>query len=91
MVFGPYSASRGTKRERLETLVTHLTDDGSGAAVIWWPSRKIKRQFVAMLEAIDEGKERDKDWRFVRDDSGHPVGFRVMMGASGSSDDPAAV
>jgi hypothetical protein len=82
---------RGTNMELLETLVTHLTAAGIGAAVIWWPSRKIKRQFVAMLEAIDEGKERDKDWRFVRDDSGHPVGFRVMMGASGSSDDPAAV
>ena len=46
--------------ELLETLVTHLTAAAIGAAVIWWPSRKIKRQFVAMLEAIDEGKERDK-------------------------------
>ena len=77
--------------ELLETLVTHLTAAAVGAAVIWWPSRTIKRQFAAMLEAIDQGKEKDKDWRFVRNDAGDPVGFRVMMGASGSSDDPAAV
>jgi hypothetical protein len=44
-----------------------------------------------MLEAIDQGKEKDKDWRFVRDGAGNPVGFRVMLGASGSSDDPRAV
>ena len=77
--------------EILETLVTHLTAAAIGAAVIWWPNRSIKRQFLAMLEAIDQGKEKDKDWRFVRNDAGEPVGFRVMMGASGSSDDPTAV
>jgi len=77
--------------ELLETLVTHLTAAAIGAAVIWFPNRTIKRQFKAMLEAIDEGREKDKDWRFVRDDAGAPVGFRVMMGASGSSDDPRAV
>jgi len=77
--------------ELLETLVTHLTAAAIGAAIIWFPNRTIKRQFRAMLEAIDEGKEKDKDWRFVRDDAGDPVGFRVMMGASGSSDDPTAV
>jgi len=77
--------------EMLETLVTHLTAAAVGAAVVWFPSRTIKRQFSAMLEAIDEGKEKDKDWRFVRDDSGRPVGFRVMLGASGTSDDPRAV
>ena len=77
--------------ELLETLVTHLTAAAIGAALIWWPNRMIKRQFVAMLEAIDQGKEKDKDWRFVRDDAGSPVGFRVMMGASGTSDDPMAV
>ena len=77
--------------ELLETLVTHLTAAAIGAAVIWFPNRTIKRQFIAMLEAIDEGKEKDKDWRFVRDDAGNPVGFRVMMGASASSDDPRAV
>ena len=77
--------------ELLETLVTHLTAAAIGAAVIWFPNRTIKRQFKAMLEAIDEGREKDKDWRFVRDDSGNPIGFRVMMGASGSSDDPRAV
>lgn len=75
----------------LDTLVTHLTAAAFGAAVIWWPNRTVKRQFTAMLEAIDHGKERDKDWRFVRDDAGNAVGFRVMMGASGSSDDPRAV
>lgn len=77
--------------ELLETLVSHLTAAAIGAAVIWFPNRTIKRQFVAILEAIDQGKEQDKDWRFVRDDSGNPIGFRVMMGASGSSDDPKAV
>ena len=77
--------------ELLETLVTHLTAAAIGAAAIWFPNRTIKRQFTSMLEAIDQGKEKDKDWRFVRDDTGQPVGFRVMMGASGSSDDPAAV
>lgn len=77
--------------ELLETLVTHLTAAAIGAAVIWWPNRTIKRQFLAMLEAIDQGREKDKDWRFVRNDAGEPVGFRVMMGASGSSDDPTAV
>lgn len=77
--------------ELIETLVTHLTAAAIGAAVIWFPNRTIKRQFTAMLEAIDEGKERDKDWRFVRDEAGAPVGFRAMLGASGSSDDPNAV
>ena len=77
--------------ELLETLVTHLTAVVIGAAVIWFPNRTIKRQFTAMLEAIDQGKVQDKDWRFVRDDAGNPVGFRVMLGASGSSDDPRAV
>jgi hypothetical protein len=77
--------------EMLETLVTHLTAAAIGAAVIWFPNRTIKRQFTAMLEAVDEGKQQDKDWRFVRDDAGNPVGFRVMLGASGSSDDPRAV
>ena len=77
--------------ELLETLVSHLTAVAIGAVFIWWPNRTIKRQFVAMLEAIDQGKERDKDWRFVRDDAGNPVGFRVMMGASGFSDDPKAI
>ncbi len=77
--------------ELLDTLVTHLTAAAIGAAVIWFPNRTIKRQFFAMLEAIDEGKEQDKDWRFVRDNVGNPTGFRVMMGASGSSDDPSAV
>lgn len=77
--------------ELLETLVTHLTMAVIGAAIVWFPNRKVKRQFVSMLEAIDQGKERDKDWRFVRDDAGNPIGFRVVMGASGSSDDPSAV
>ena len=77
--------------ELLETLVTHLTAAAIGAAVAWWPNRTIKRQFGAMLEAIDQGKVQDKDWRFVRDAAGSPVGFRVMLGASGSSDDPRAV
>ena len=77
--------------ELLETLVTHMTAGAIGAAIIWFPNRTIKRQFKAMLEAIGEGKEKDKDWRFVRDAAGNPVGFRVMMGASGSSDDPRAV
>lgn len=77
--------------ELLETLVTHLTAAVIGAAVVWFPNRTVKRQFQAMLEAIDQGKEKDKDWRFVRDGAGNPVGFRVMLGASGSKDDPRAV
>ena len=77
--------------EFLETLVTHLTAAALGAAAIWLPNRTIKRQFTAMLEAIDQGKQEDKDWRFVRDGAGNPVGFRVMLGASGSKDDPRAV
>jgi hypothetical protein len=77
--------------ELLETLVTHLTAAVVGAAVVWFPNRTIKRQFFAMLEAVDQGKEQDKDWRFVRDDAGNPIGFRVMLGASGSADDPKAV
>ncbi len=77
--------------EILETLVTHLTAAAIGAAIIWFPNRTIKRQFFAMLEAVDQGKEKDKDWRLVRDNAGIPVGFRVMLGASGSGDDPNAV
>ncbi len=77
--------------ELLESLVTHLSAAVVGAAVVWIPSRSVKRQFVAMMEAIDAGKEQDKDWRFLRDDTGNPVGFRVMVGASAASDDPRAI
>jgi len=77
--------------ELLETLVTHLTAAAIGAAIFWYPNRSVKRQFRAMLEAIDAGKEQGKDWRFVRNDAGEPVGFRVVLGASASTDDPRAV
>ena len=77
--------------ELLETLVSHLSVGAIGAAVVWWPNRPIRRQFFSMMEAIDGGLEQGKDWKFVRDESGNPTGFRRMMGASASSDDPNAI
>ena len=77
--------------ELLESLVSHITVGVIGAAIIWWPNRTIKRQFLSMMEAIDEGKEQGKDWKFVRDAEGNPTGFRRMMGASASTDDRNAI
>ena len=70
----------------MESLFSHLFALAAGAAAVWYRNRPIKRQFMAMMEAVDEGKEQDKDWRFVRDDSGNPIGFRLTLGASSSSD-----
>ena len=77
--------------ELLETLVSHITAGVIGAGIIWWPNRTIKRQFTSMMEAIDGGLEQGKDWKFLRDESGNPTGFRRMMGASASTDDPNAI
>ncbi len=77
--------------ELLESLVSHITVGVIGAGIIWWPNRTIKRQFLSMMEAIDEGKEQGKDWKFVRDADGNPTGFRRMIGASASTDNPNAI
>ena len=77
--------------ELLETLVSYATVGALGAAIVWWPNRKIKRQFFSMMEAIDEGEEQGKDWKLLRDESGSPIGFRRMLGASNQSDDPNAI
>jgi hypothetical protein len=77
--------------ELMEWLFTHVFAAALGAAVVWYRDRSVKRQFQNMLEAIDGGKQQDKDWRFVRDNDGNPVGFRVTMGASAATDDPNAI
>ncbi len=77
--------------ELLESLVSHLVAGAIGAGIIWYPNRTIKRQFFSMMEAIDSGKEQGKEWKFLRDESGEPNGFRVIMGASAKSDDPTAI
>lgn len=77
--------------ELIEWLFTHLFAAAVGGGIVWYRDRSIKRQFQLMLEAIDTGQEQDKDWRFVRDDEGNPVGFRLTMGASARSDDPKAI
>ena len=75
----------------MESLLSHLIAVAAGAGIVWYMDRSPKRQFQLMMEAIDEGKEKDKDWRFIRDDSGTPIGFRVMMGASGDKDEPRSL
>ena len=77
--------------ELMEWLFTHAFAVAVGAGIVWFRDRSVKRQFQLMLEAIDSGKQQDKDWRFVRDAEGNPVGFRVTMGASASTDNPRAV
>ena len=77
--------------ELLESMVSHLTVGLIGAAIIWWPNRTIKRQFMGLMEAIDAGMEQGKDWKFIRDEVGNPTGFRRMMGASASTDNPNAI
>jgi hypothetical protein len=77
--------------ELLETLVSHVVAGVIGAGIIWYPNRTIKRQFFSMMEAIDAGKEQGKEWRFIRDESGEPKAFRLVMGASASTDDPNAI
>ena len=77
--------------ELLETLVSHVVAGVIGAGIIWYPNRTIKRQFFSMREAIDAGKEQGKEWRFIRDESGEPKAFRLVMGASASTDDPNAI
>ncbi len=77
--------------ELLESLVSYITVGLIGAAIIWWPNRTIKRQFLGLMEAVDAGMEQGKDWKFVRDEAGNPTGFRRVMGASASTDDPNAI
>ena len=75
----------------MEDFASHLFAALAGAAVVWWMNRGVKRQFHLMMEAIDQGKEQDKDWRFVRDDSGQPKGFRLIFGASSPTDRAGSV
>ncbi len=77
--------------ELLESVVSHLVAGAIGAGIIWYPNRTIKRQFLLMMEAIDAGKEQGKEWRFLRNESGEPNGFRLIMGASAKTDDPNAI
>ncbi len=77
--------------ELLESMVSHLVAGAIGAGIIWYPNRTIKRQFFLMMEAIDTGKEQGKEWKFLRNESGEPNGFRLIMGASAKSDDPNAI
>jgi hypothetical protein len=76
--------------ELLETAASYLVAAAVGAFAIWYPNRRIKRQFTLMLEAIAEGKVEGKDWRFVRDARGNPVGFRVIHSASAPTDKPGS-
>ncbi len=77
--------------ELLESVVSHLVAGAIGAGIIWYPNRTIKRQFLLMMEAIDTGKEQGKEWKFLRNESGEPNGFRIIMGASAKTDDPNAI
>ncbi len=77
--------------ELLESVVSHLVAGAIGAGIIWYPNRTIKRQFLLMMEAIDTGKEQGKEWKFLRNESGEPSGFRLIMGASAKTDDPNAI
>jgi len=77
--------------ELVESIFTHLFAVAVGAAFVWYRDRPAKRQLQLMMEAIDTGKEEGKDWRFVRDQDGKPIGFRLTLGASARSDNPRAV
>jgi hypothetical protein len=77
--------------ELVESIFTHLFAAALGAAIVWYRDRPAKRQLQLMMEAIDTGKEEGKDWRFVRDQDGTPIGFRLTLGASASSDNPRAL
>ncbi len=77
--------------ELLESVVSHLVAGAIGAGIIWYPNRSIKRQFFSMMEAIDAKKEQGTEWKFLRNESGEPNGFRLIMGASAKSDDPNAL
>ena len=75
----------------MESLASHLTVGLVGAAIVWMMNRPVRRQFRLLMEAIDEGKEEGKDWRFVRDAAGRPTGVRIMYGASAPSDKPGSI
>ena len=77
--------------ELLESMVSHLVAGAIGAGIIWYPNRSIKRQFFSMMEAIDAKKEQGTEWKFLRNESGEPNGFRLIMGASAKTDDPNAI
>lgn len=77
--------------ELVEGIVSHLVAGLVGAGLVWYPTRSIRRQFRLMMETIDQGKQQGKDWKFVRDAEGNPVGFRVMLGASASTDKPGSI
>ena len=75
----------------MESIVSHLVIGLLGAGIVWFVDRPIRRQFRLLMEAIDEGKQEDKDWRFVRDQAGRPTGIRIMYGASAPSDKPGSI
>ncbi len=75
----------------MESIASLVFAFAAGAGVMWWVNRPAKRQFMMMMEAIDTGKERDKDWKFVRDDSGNPTGFRLIYGASSPTDKAGSI
>ncbi|UCG89223.1 MAG: hypothetical protein JSW71_12060 [Gemmatimonadota bacterium] len=75
----------------MESLVSHIVVGFVGAAVVWFLDRPVRRQFRLLMEAIDEGKQEGKDWRFVRDTAGRPRGIRIMYGASAPTDKPGSV
>lgn len=75
----------------MESLVSHLVIALIGAGIVWFVDRPVRRQFRLLMDAIDEGKQEGKDWRFVRDNAGRPTGVRIMYGASAPSDKPGSV
>lgn len=75
----------------MESIASHLVVGLLGAAIVWYVDRPIRRQFRLLMEAVDEGKQEGKDWRFVRDGSGRPTGIRIMYGASAATDKPGVL
>ena len=70
----------------MESFASLVFAFAAGAGAVWWRNRSVKRQFFLMMEGVDTGKEQDKDWKFVRDESGNPTGFRLIFGASSPTD-----
>ena len=75
----------------MDSIVSHLVIGLLGAGIVWLVDRPIRRQFRLLMEAIDDGKQEGKDWRFVRDRVGRPNGIRIMYGASAPSDKPGSI
>jgi hypothetical protein len=75
----------------MDSILSHLVIGLLGAGIVWFVDRPVRRQFRLLMEAIDEGKQEDKDWRFVRDTGGRPTGIRIMYGASAPTDKPGSI